>query len=587
MCSESLIENLLPLSGPSRDEIQAEAIAAILAERAKGVKSTILQMPTQTGKTRTIVKLIKQLITEESGRYLILADRGELLDQFAAELHAYGIPFRVEKAKERAGYAMAAFPEYRVCLGSKDSFQDRKNQKPRLTSWPAGFFDIIFQDECDLCPAATWQAIHEHFTAFRVGMTATIDRLDGVPLSTCFESTAYNYKLVDAIENGHRAAFMQVQCEMEVDIRGIKANKEGVLNPGELEARLALVLKELANAVRQEVERLGIEQFICFLPDVRSSYDFAHALEGVGIPSKAVDGKNPHRREIVADFKAGGFRGLCNNQLFGRGFNHPGIGAVVHLCPTTSRARFDQMSGRCGATAPGKTYGYLLFFGWQSEHDLIGPTDIFAEDCSERVRQKARQLGRNQKDADPEELVRQAKELVDLEEKAEREHEAHERRLRLVIGKKDVNYRRIEFNPLGVKKVFGCPIEYTTARDSGEPASDTQKQMLKERGITGFDRITKATAAGILATLLDRELRRLATPEQVRKLLRRGITPQMAKLMSEGQAKAFLDRPQPVSPKMRWWLRQQGYRNEAIDAMDMSQAMQIRAQHEQRRKAAY
>ncbi|WP_422932083.1 DEAD/DEAH box helicase [Singulisphaera sp. PoT] len=472
--------------GRSRDEIQADAIAAIEAERVAGRRSTLLQMPTQTGKTRTICKYIRNAIESRNARVLVVAHMGELLNQFGRDLDGMGIPYAVEQAEQRALDVIQSMPSMRVCLASKDSLQ-----KKRLQSWPGDFFTDIVEDECHLATADTWENVHRHFhPAFRIGMTATIDRLDGVPLSKVFESTAYCYSITDAIANGHRCPFKAVPCDVDIDIRGIKANATGQLAPGELEARVGPQLEEIANVVRMHLNRLGVEKAIAFLPNKNLSYAFAQFLSQVDVPARGVDGQSPDRKEIIKSHRDGEFRVLCNAKLLGMGYNDPGIGAVIDLAPTTSRAWFDQKAGRCGATREGKEFGYLLYVGWESDLSLIGPTDIFATNDDAKVRDLARKLSKKAKDANPQDLLEQARQEVAAE--AERERVARERKLQYEARKKEVKHSYREYDPIGVAvRHFGMDAE------TGEFAPVTAKQLERIRGLglKGIGSVTSSAAA--------------------------------------------------------------------------------------------
>ena len=78
---------------------QAEARDAILREWSEGKKKTLLVLPTGTGKTIVFASVVQNQV-ERSGRALILAHRGELLDQAADKLHdACGLDSALEKAE--------------------------------------------------------------------------------------------------------------------------------------------------------------------------------------------------------------------------------------------------------------------------------------------------------------------------------------------------------------------------------------------------------------------------------------------------------------------------------------------------------
>jgi superfamily II DNA or RNA helicase len=478
----------------TRDQIQAEAVDAIVAERNR-VRSTLLQMPTQTGKTRVACKYIRRGIAEWNGRFLVCAHMGELLDQWGRELDAMGIVYRVEKSKQRALDWMRIDPSIRVCLGSKDTLQNR-GKSNRLAEWPRDFFTDVLEDEAHLATAKTWDNVHEHFSsAFRLGMTATIDRMDGVPLSTVFESTAYVYPITKAIANGHRVPFQAIQVETDIDIRKVKRTAKGEPDDAALTALIAPKLEPLANVVRQRFESLqgrGVERAIAFLPTVPLAEQFSRFLSAVGVSSKSVHGKDPDRAMKIAEHRQGGFSVLVNQKLLGMGYNDPGIGAVIDMSPTNSRAWLDQKAGRCGATKEGKDCGYLLYAGWECDPDLVGPTDIFAVGENARVAERARAKAKSRMECDPQALVEEARLEIAEEDRC---REVADRKLRANVRKRDVRHSYREFDPIGAAKTAGIQVADYAVQEAPDPALLSRLHSLGYQDTRGMSRtLAEATA---------------------------------------------------------------------------------------------
>ena len=112
---------------------QDEAIDAIRAEFIKGIKSTLLVLPTGTGKTITFGVVARRTI-ERGGRVLILAHRDELIQQAVAKLDLLGIDAGIEKAEQQARSIFS--PD---CVVASVATMQRK----RLTSWPRDHFRLI------------------------------------------------------------------------------------------------------------------------------------------------------------------------------------------------------------------------------------------------------------------------------------------------------------------------------------------------------------------------------------------------------------------------------------------------------------
>ena len=109
---------------------QQEARDAILREWAEGRKRTLLVLPTGCGKTVCFASVVKEQVGR-GGRALIMAHRGELLDQAAEKVKLVS---GLECAYEKAGYSSLGswFP---VTVGSVQSLC----QTRRLQQFPSDY----------------------------------------------------------------------------------------------------------------------------------------------------------------------------------------------------------------------------------------------------------------------------------------------------------------------------------------------------------------------------------------------------------------------------------------------------------------
>lgn len=97
---------------------QKAAIDGIRSQWQSGKRRTLLVLPTGCGKTIVFCKLAEQLV-RQGHRVLIMAHRGELLEQAADKLYqATGLRCATEKAEETC---LGSW--YRVAVGSVQSLQ--------------------------------------------------------------------------------------------------------------------------------------------------------------------------------------------------------------------------------------------------------------------------------------------------------------------------------------------------------------------------------------------------------------------------------------------------------------------------------
>ena len=121
---------------------QIEAKNSIFEEWDKGVNKTLLVLPTGCGKTIVFAKVTEDCV-RRGDRVLILAHRGELLDQAADKIKtATGLGCATEKAEETC---LGSW--YRITVGSVQTLMREK----RLGQFPSDYFKTIIIDEAHHC----------------------------------------------------------------------------------------------------------------------------------------------------------------------------------------------------------------------------------------------------------------------------------------------------------------------------------------------------------------------------------------------------------------------------------------------------
>ena len=133
---------------------QQEAKDAIFEQWDNGVKKTLLVLPTGCGKTVVFAKVTEDCV-RQGNRVLILAHRGELLDQAADKLmKTTGLGCALEKAENTC---LGSW--FRVVVGSVQTLMRQK----RLDQFPEDFFDTIIIDEAHHCISDSYQKVLKHF----------------------------------------------------------------------------------------------------------------------------------------------------------------------------------------------------------------------------------------------------------------------------------------------------------------------------------------------------------------------------------------------------------------------------------------
>lgn len=471
-------------------EYQEEAVASVFREWGAGHRSTLLVMATGTGKTTVFTEVVRRALGERGGRALVLAHRGELLDQAAARLRQAGLTVDREQASSHACGTRTD-----VVVGSVQTMCREK----RLKEWETDAFSVVVIDEAHHAAADTYQRVIDHFTdAHVLGVTATPDRADDRALGKVFETLCYDYGIARAVREGWLVPIRARMVPLKIDLSGV-AMQNGDYATGQLGHTLDAYLPRVAAAIKRYA---GDRKTVVFLPLVETAKKMAAALGKVGLTAKEVDGDSPDRDAILDEFADGGFKVLCNAMLLTEGWDCPDVDCVVVLRATTSRALFAQMVGRGTRLADGKEDLLLLDFLWQTEkHDLCRPACLFTKDPD--VQRAATR--RNEKVGETDVLDGIEASAADAarqrEDKLARDLEAARKRREKLVD--PVGFIGREKDS---RKILGWAV--------GGPATELQKKKLEELGVNG-EGLSRCQADDAIEYFNDRRLCGLASPKQV------------------------------------------------------------------------
>lgn len=483
---------------------QKEAVSAIEGEWAKGVKKTLLVLPTGCGKTVVFCRVAEDQV-RQGDRGLILAHRGELLDQAADKLRKFtGLGCAVEKAEEHSRQSW-----YRMTVGSVQTLM----RESRLSEFPRDWFNFIIIDEAHHCLADSYQRILEHFADARVlGVTATPDRGDMRNLGSVFESLAYEYTLPKAIREGYLCPIKAQTIPLRLDLSAVGV-QSGDFKAGDLGTALDPYLQQIADEMAQVCRN---RKTVVFLPLVKTSQKFRDILNAKGFRAAEVNGNSEDRAEILRDFEAGKYNVLCNSMLLTEGWDCPSVDCIVVLRPTKIRSLYAQMVGRGTRLHPGKDHLLLLDFLWHTErHELCHPASLICE--QEEV---ARKMTENIEAAGCPVDIEEAEAKAQSDVVAQRE-EALAKTLAEMRTRKRKLVDPLQFEmSIQAEDLSGYVPSF--GWEMGPP-SEKQRQSLEKMGIFP-DEIENAGKAKLL---LDRlALRReegLTTPKQIRFLESKGF----------------------------------------------------------------
>lgn len=483
---------------------QAEAKTAIQSEWASGRKKTLLVLPTGTGKTIVFCKLSEDCV-RDGERVLILAHRGELLDQAADKIaKATGLRCAVEKAENTSLDSW-----YRVVVGSVQSMM----RESRLSQFEPDHFNTIIVDEAHHAISDSYQRVLQYFDQAKVlGVTATPDRGDMRNLGQYFESLAYEYTLPRAIKDGYLCPIEAQTIPLKLDLSGVGV-QAGDFKVGDLGTALDPYLYQIADEMAKTV--MG-RRTLVFLPLIATSQKFCDILLSRGFRAAEVNGESKDRSEILADFRASKYNVLCNSMLLTEGYDDTGIDCVVVLRPTKIRSLYSQMVGRGTRLHPGKDHLLLLDFLWHTErHELCRPAHLICEsnEVAQKMTENIEEIGCP---VDLEEAERQAEQdvITSREEALAKQLAEMRRRKRKLVDPLQFEMSIQAEDLSSYVPAFGWEMG---------PPTEAQTKTLEKLGILPDE----IDSAGKANKLLDRLSKRmdegLTTPKQIRFLEGKGF----------------------------------------------------------------
>nr|DAZ06744.1 MAG TPA: Chromatin remodeling complex ATPase [Caudoviricetes sp.] len=486
---------------------QEEARVAIEREWDEGRDRTLLVLPTGCGKTIVFSMVAKDAVMQ-GGRVLILAHRGELLEQAADKLmSATGLGCSVEKAEQTSLYGFE-----RVTVGSVQTLMRQK----RLDQFAPDHFDTIVVDEAHHALSDSYQTVLRHFKDAKVlGVTATPDRGDRRNLGEYFDSLAYEYTLPKAIKEGYLCPIKAQTIPIKLDLSSV-AISSGDFKVSDLSSVLDPYLEQIA----EEMVAAGCldRKTVVFLPLIDTSQKFRDILVRHGFRAAEVNGNSKDRAEVLQDFEDDRYNVLCNSMLLTEGWDCPSVDCIIVLRPTKVRSLYCQMVGRGTRLSPetGKDHLLLLDFLWHVErHELCRPAHLIAADVD-----VAHAMTKIIEDApaplDLEEVEAHAEQdvLAQREESLAKQLDALKKRKR-----KNVDPLQFEMSIQDQDLANYMPsFAYEMA-----PMSEKQAKYLDEAGIDSSAIECSGKASLLIDRLQKRRKEGLTTPRQIRQLESRGF----------------------------------------------------------------
>lgn len=518
-------------------EAAVEGVFREFAERA----STLAVLPTGLGKTVLFAEVIRRM-HERGARAMVLAHREELITQAADKIRRVtGLDAQVEMGEQRVQDMFGEMPP--VVVSTVQTHCAGGDGAGRMSKFAPDDFGLVVIDEAHHATSATYRRCVDWYRQnpkCRVlGVTATPDRADKEALGQVFESVAYEYGVLDAINGGWLVPIEQQMVTVgTLDFSGVRTTA-GDLNQGDL-AEVMEDERNLQGVAAPTVEICGDRRAIVFAATVQQAERLSEILNRYRPDRTAwVCGKTDReeRRRTLADFRAGRIQYVVNVGVLTEGFDDAGVEVVVMARPTKSRALYAQMAGRgtrpaeelaatlgdlggaaerCAAIRASRKPKCLIvdFAGNAGRHKLCCSADILggsvSDEATAEVARRVREGGRPVDVA--EELERVRKEMAERKRREAAKRAHLQARAQFLVTKIDP-FDQWDLTPVAER-----------GWDRGRKFSPKQSQVLLDRIGVDPEKIPYSQGKQLLDEYFRRIQGGLASLKQAALLKKRGFS---------------------------------------------------------------
>lgn len=313
---------------------QQRFIDDLRSEIIRGQRRICGVAPCGAGKTIMMGWMIREAVARGK-RCLFFVHRNELIEQTADTFRQLGIKFGIIAAGHDPNYAA------KVQIASVQTLVRRLDK----IAPP----DLMICDECHHILANSYKSIVEKFSsAILIGVTATPERTGGVRLNDVFTAMVQAPTVRELIDMGNLTNFQYFAPVKNFDLSGVRVKFHEYVKSDLEQAMMAnpKIVGDIVENYRRYADGLST---ICYCVNVKHSQYVAEKFKAAGISAAHVDGETDKnvRRKIVDAFRAGKIQVLCNAELFGEGFDVPGVSAVILARPTMSLTLYIQQAMRC------------------------------------------------------------------------------------------------------------------------------------------------------------------------------------------------------------------------------------------------
>lgn len=210
------------------------------------------------------------------------------------------------------------------------------------------FANDILVHNCHHSTSTSWLTIINTYpNAYKIGLTATPCRLDGVGLKNVFDEMLVGVNAKYLIQHKYLAPYDYYAPRLAIE--GLNLKVKGSDYDSTYVTEMFEKSKIYGDVVSNYIKLANGKKSILYAPSIEFSNKICQEFQDNGINAVHFDGNTPkkERDEIIEKFRKGKIEILCNVDLVGEGFNVPDCECCLLLRPTMSVALYIQQSMRC------------------------------------------------------------------------------------------------------------------------------------------------------------------------------------------------------------------------------------------------
>jgi len=332
-------------------------------------RNVMAVLPTGGGKTVVFSDIIKDCDRPS----VAIAHRQELVGQMAMALARQGVAHRVIGPKSLVKLVVSSQieelgthfhnPNARCAVAGVDTLIRREKE---MGAWFNQVGLWVIDEGHHVVRSNKWGNATTLFpNAYGLGVTATPTRADGQGLGShadgVFDTMVEGPQMRWLIDNKFLCDYRIFAPPSDLDLSTVNTTASGEFSPKPLKKAVSSS-SVIGNVVEHYLRIAKGKQGITFATDVDTATDIAKQFRAAGVAAEVVSGTTPDavRAEIIRRFRRKELQQLVNVDLFGEGFDVPGIEVVSFARPTQSYGLYSQQFGRALRTAPGKTHAIII-----------------------------------------------------------------------------------------------------------------------------------------------------------------------------------------------------------------------------------